>query len=57
MQSIEEKRNPGFGIAGSARVGGSARGPDPGGGADPGFWGAIFLNFFPEKWLFLGMFV
>ena len=48
----------GFGIARSARVGGSAREPDPpvggGGGADPGFWGAIFLKNFPEKMAFFG---
>ena len=50
-------RQTGFGIAGSARVGGSARRPSPGGGTDPGFWGAIFFEFFPEKWLFGGMFV
>ena len=41
-----------FGIAGSARVGGSARRALPG-GADPGFWGAIFLIFFPKN-SFLG---
>ena len=32
----------GFGIAGSARVGGSARGPDPPGGATLGFGERFF---------------
>ena len=41
---------PGFGIAGSARVGGSARGPDPGGGCRPWLLGSDFFEiFFPKK--------
>ena len=50
---------PGFGIAGSARVGGSARGPDPpvGGGVPTLGFGERFFEKFPQKWLFLGMFV
>ena len=45
----------GFGIAGSARVGGSARRPSPRG--RPWVLGSDFFKKFPEKWLFWGMFV
>ena len=43
----------GFGIAGSARVGGSARGTDPPGGR-PWLLGSDFLKKIPEKMAFLG---
>ena len=43
----------GFGIAGSARVGGSARGPDPRGGR-PVVLGSNFFDFFYRKMAFWG---
>ena len=45
-----------YSSVGAGRRVGTAAQPR-GGGADPGFWGAIFLKKNPEKWLFGGMFV